>query len=319
MYICKDCGNKYPQKVEYCDCGNNTFDFVEDVVSQKVERQPLSIEQKSKIVSVVFFVLCLFLSLIVWLIPIKQPAKVENKVENKVKTIEDKNIPTIDKIWDDTPVYVAPKPVAKVEEPVRTINLDEILNPFKKNENKVVQPQRVVQKPVQKVVQKTEPKVEVKKPVNVPKNTMNAASQAGQQTKNTQKPVQTKPAQQSSWQNVKPAQKVQPIQPEKPKYNPNSPEMLSYKGNLRGAMFKKFPVGSIQGSGSCSVKFAVDSTGKLINRGFIKTSDNKSLNDAVYYMMMSVPRYNVPPEGYNGEMIRMDFKIDNGSYEISIY
>lgn len=108
-------------------------------------------------------------------------------------------------------------------------------------------------------------------------------------------------------------------EPQKPTYNPNSPEMLRYKGNLRAAMFRHFAVGSITGSGECSVQFAVSDNGKLINRKFSKESSNKSLNDAVYYMLMSVPTFNPPPSTYSGQTIRMNFKINNGNYEISIY
>ena len=34
MYICRECKAEYKQKVDYCDCGNNTFDFVEDAPVQ---------------------------------------------------------------------------------------------------------------------------------------------------------------------------------------------------------------------------------------------------------------------------------------------
>ena len=109
------------------------------------------------------------------------------------------------------------------------------------------------------------------------------------------------------------------LAPQKPAYNPNSPEMLRYKNNLRAALFSKFAVGSIQGSGECSIQFSVDKTGKLINRKFSKESSNKGLNDTVYYMLMSVPRFSPPPDEYNGETIRMNFKINNGDYEITIH
>lgn len=110
-----------------------------------------------------------------------------------------------------------------------------------------------------------------------------------------------------------------PAQPAKPAYNPNSPVMLRYKNNLRAALFSKFAVGSIQGSGECSISFSVDRTGKIINRKFTKESSNKGLNDTVYYMLMSVPRFSPPPDEYNGETIRMNFKINNGDYEITIF
>lgn len=106
---------------------------------------------------------------------------------------------------------------------------------------------------------------------------------------------------------------------QKTAYNPNSAEMLRYKNNLRAALFSKFAVGSIQGAGECSIQFSVDKTGKLINRKFSKESSNKSLNDTVYYMLMSVPKFSPPPKEYNGETIHMNFKINNGNYEITIF
>lgn len=114
-------------------------------------------------------------------------------------------------------------------------------------------------------------------------------------------------------------EKPVPAQPPKPVYNPNSAEMLRYKNNLRAALFSKFAVGSIQGSGECSISFSVDKTGKLINRKFTKESSNKGLNDTIYYMMMSVPRFSAPPKEYSGETIQMNFKINNGDYEITIF
>lgn len=95
--------------------------------------------------------------------------------------------------------------------------------------------------------------------------------------------------------------------------------MIDYKTKLRARLFSKFAVGSIQGSGACSISFSIDNTGKLINRKFTQEAENKSLNDAVYYMLMSTPTFTAPPSEYNGETIRMNFSINNGDYEISIY
>ena len=95
--------------------------------------------------------------------------------------------------------------------------------------------------------------------------------------------------------------------------------MLRYKNNLRSALFTQFAVGSISGVGECSIQFAIDKNGKLINRKFSQESSNKALNDAVYYMLMSVPKFDAPPSEYNGQIIRMNFKINNGNYEISIH
>lgn len=114
MYICKECKAEYKEKVEYCDCGNNTFDYVEDepIVQQtKISKpkQPLTLEQKSELVSWGFFALCIILSLIVWSFPIgKTPDK--KPVTTQQKPVSTSTaIPNIDKIWDDTPIY-QPKP-----------------------------------------------------------------------------------------------------------------------------------------------------------------------------------------------------------------
>ena len=338
MYICKDCGAKYAQKVEYCDCGNNTFDFVEEKILTekkpvKSPKQPLTYEQKSELVSRLFLAFCIILSAIVWAVPVKTDAPVEEKQLAADNLNNSGKIPSIDKFWDDTPVYIEKKqiePEAKVinEVPIPLNVIPDYAKP-KFIEQKKITPQQIQQKTSQ-----------TKKTSSAPKqvNTANiqaAASKTQNQNiknqttkQNTSKQAETKPA---TRQNNPPSPKLyepttqktdktgQKTEPQKPAYNPNSPEMLQYKGSLRAALFSKFAVGSIQGSGNCSVKFSVDSTGKLINRAFVKQSDNKSLNDAVYYMLMSVPRFSPPPSGYNGEVIQMNIKINNGSYEISIY
>lgn len=155
----------------------------------------------------------------------------------------------------------------------------------------------------------------------------NVRTQAPKTPKTIQKPTPKPLVVKEPVKVVEPPKKTEPKkqeniikkEPPKPVYNPNSPEMIRYKTGLRSALFSKFAVGSIQGSGTCSISFSVDESGKLINRKFTKESDNKTLNDTVYYMLMSVPRYNAPPAVYNGETIRMNFTINNGNYEISIY
>ena len=335
MYRCKECGTEYKTKVEFCDCGNDTFDLIEDVKltkkitqKEKFERKELTLEQKADLVSKLFFVICLILSIIIWLIPIKTEVKEEQKPKIEQKTTT--SIPDINKIWketpkkvqqttvirEDNPIPLTPTPVdyARLLEQKVSNNINKALQKPIQNpvEKKVVtQPKKVEQKTiVQPIQNKNTQKIEISKPVQ-PK------------TQTTQpQPVQTKPKQelvekQNSQKQI--AQTPVEKKVEKPTYNPNSPEMLRYKSNLRAALFSKFAVGSIQGSGSCTIQFSVDSTGKLINRKFVKESDNKSLNDTVYYMLMSVPKFIAPPTGYNGEAIRMNFIINNGSYEVSIY
>lgn len=277
MYICKECKTEYKEKVEYCDCGNNTFDYIEDKIIVKKEKTPLSLEQKSELVSRIFFTLCIILSIIIWSIPIgNTPAKKQKATQTKQKTNINKTIPNIDKIWDDTPIY----------EPKR---------------------------------QEQQPEVNIQTPIPLTSTSVDYARRIKSLPENTTQTINKK-------NNVKKAQQKQnilsqpqiPKEPQKPVYNPNSIEMLRYKNLLRAALFSKFAVGSIQGSGECSIQFSVDKTGKLINRKFTKESSNKGLNDTVYYMMMSVPRFTPPPNEYNGEIIRMNFKINNGDYEITI-
>lgn len=292
MYRCRECKAEYNQKVDYCDCGNNTFDIIDDAPIKKEKQSPINIKAPKDSISIAFFVICLILSIIVWLIPVKSaPHKPEaQKSVQKPKTV---NIPNnIDKIWDDTPLYTPKQeqqPEVINEERQVPIPLTSTPVDYARRITEPTAPGKINKKPVQKkkIIQKTE---QTPKTVYTPK---------------------TEP------QN----KKLEPIFHEsaKPVYNPNSPKMLNYKGILRAALFSKFAVGSVQGSGACEIQFSVDSTGKLINRKFVQQSGNKSLDDAVYYMLMSVPKFTAPPSEYNGETIRMNFKINNGNYEITIF
>lgn len=94
-------------------------------------------------------------------------------------------------------------------------------------------------------------------------------------------------------------------------------EVTNYKIALRKKLFSNLSVSSIQGDGRCGVEFSVDENGKLINRGFSFYSDNKSVNDEVYKMMMRTPSFNPPPAGYKGEKIKLIFEFENNSFSVS--
>ncbi len=287
MYKCRECNKEFKHKVDYCDCGNDIFEYIED-------KKPLSLETKSEIVSWIFFVICMIFSIIILLIPIKNELP-QKAPEQKVPAV--KNIPDINKFWDDTPIQQEISEQNTVDEPVEII----IYEPRPKiSEQKPIISQ---QKP------KPEPKANSQKNQNLPK---------AQNLPKSQNPPKAQPEPKEQKAKIQHEQ-VQPKANTKPAYNPNDPQMLRYKANLRAYMFSKFAVGAIQGSGECSVQFSVDKSGKLVNRKFTHESDNKALNDTVYYMLMSVPKFSTPPEIYNGEPISMNFKIYNGSYEISIY
>lgn len=290
MYVCRECKAEYKQKIDYCDCGNNTFDFVEDeplkAIKDEAKHAAAKINTQKDIISPAFFIICLILSVIVWLIPVKSASHKTETQKPKQQTQQKKaTIPNnIDKIWDDTPLYTPKQeqqPAVINEERQVPIPLTSTPADYARRitEN-IPAPKTVKQPPVQ---QKLKPVVEEPKIVQKPKP-------------------------------VTPVIVEQP----KPVYNPNSPVMLKYKGNLRGALFSKFAAGSVQGSGTCEIQFSVDKTGKLTNRKFVKQSGNKSLDDAVYYMLMSVPKFTPPPDEYKGEPIRMRFIMNYGNYEISI-
>lgn len=274
MYICKECQNRYEQKPEYCDCGNDTFEYTH-------EKKLLTLQEKSDIISGIFLLLCILLSTALWFIPIKS-SHTEVKPKQQKTSVY---IPDINKIWNDTPIYQASKQDTTIDdEPI-------VLTPVMDFVNETVKSKVNKKKEEIKPLKVDEPPKKINP--SVPKQKNN-----NEQLLNSSVPKENEAV--------------------KPSYNPNSPQMLRYKSNLRAAMFSKFAVGSIQGSGNCSIQFSVDKSGKLVNRKFIQESDNKSLNDTVYYMLMSVPKYTIPPEGYNGEPIRMNFSINNGNYEISI-
>ena len=309
MYICKECKAKYKEKVEYCDCGNNTFDYVEEkqpVISQPKTRKSLTLEQKSELVSRIFFAICIILSVIVWAIPVKTAHTTKQQSQTQ-QNVDTKSIPDINRIWNDTPLYTPQQTVQ--EQQAQQSPLDELRQEVPLT-SAPINNQRISQSEVQKknndLIKKNIVSNKVQQSQVKPKTVQNKAKT----TVTSSQPQTTKPKVQQQVQ--KEVQKVTA-------YNPNSAEMLRYKNRLRAALFRHFAVGSISGSGECSVQFAVNENGKLINRKFFKESSNKALNDAVYYMLMSVPQFEVPPTEYNGQTIRMNFKIDNGNYEISIY
>lgn len=276
MYRCKECKAEYKTKVEYCDCGNNTFDYIPDDAALKTQMHTaaLTLEQKSELVSRLFFALCVIISLLVWLIPVKSEVKQEAKPKPK-PTVSKEKIPNIDTIWDDTPIYQQSQTQVTSDRLTANNFSQPQGSTVKKNSAK---PQQVSKPAEYEIVYNPPPVSSKKKELTQPKH----------------------------------------LEVQKPSYNPNSPTMLKYKGDLRAALFSKFAAGSIPGSGTCEISFSVDKTGKLINRKFTHESDNKTLNDVVYYMLMSVPKYLPPPAEYNGQTIRMKFVIENGSYEISI-
>lgn len=290
MYKCRECKAIYKDKVEYCECGNNTFDeFIpEQLVIKETAKTGKTIEdklkQKSEIISWSFFAICLILSLCIWLFA-GNSTKTTHKTKLPVKQIQVKpqNIPNIDKIWDNTPIY---KPAVKPQQEYMPSTTNQ--NPISLSDE-IPYPERINKSESVKKNSKSAP---IKPIVKEIKQVQQPIEQKQIVYKETPKPI------------VKP--------------NPNDdPEFLTYKAKLRSALFSRFAVGSIRGTGTCIIEFSIDASGKLQGRKFISQSDNKVLNDTVYYMLMSVPTFSPPPPSYDGQKIRMKFYVNNGSYEIS--
>lgn len=287
-FKCKDCGAVYDEKIEYCECGNNTFEEIE-IQTREFIPSKTAID-KGLIISWSIFSFCILLSLLMlFAIPNGKPHQPKTEVPQETKT--DNNIPDIEKIWKETEIPAPEEKTPAAPEPV--VIIQKIIK-------RIEAPEPAVQKNVNKPAQ-PKPKTEAPRPVQKPNTS--ASSEPKQ-------PVKTE---------VKPKEQVKPtpVTSTKPKTTSNDPTVIRYKNILREVLLSKLAVGSIPGEGVCVIAFSIDKSGKLINRKFVQYANNKPMNDAIYYMLMSVPRFQPPPAAYNGETIQMKFYINNGAYEIS--
>lgn len=140
------------------------------------------------------------------------------------------------------------------------------------------------------------------------------------QQKTQKQMVQTKPASNSQAKPVQQKKKTvsQSTMPAtaKPKQTYMSYEVVNYRTSLRQRLLSNLDIYKVVGNGKCGIEFSIDENGKLVNRRFIFQSDNKSVNDEVYKMLMRTPQFNPPPDGYANKKIRMSFSLDGESYEI---
>lgn len=154
----------------------------------------------------------------------------------------------------------------------------------------------------------------IPEPVQTPKQIPQPkAQQPKQQPKQSKQQPQQQPQPKSQAKSI--TQQKTIVKP-KPVIVADTKEAQNYKIRLRNALFLKLNVANIQGSGKCGIQFAVNSEGKLINRAFSFQSDNKTLNDEVYKMLMRMPKYDTPPKSYKGELIKITIEFNNGEYEI---
>lgn len=325
MFKCTVCSKEYEIKPDYCDCGNDTFD---EIVEVKPFEEDFEVEKRKfptkKVLSILIFILCIISSILVW--EINPPSQNTDKTVQKPSTEQKQDIPDIDKIWNSTP----PKKTSQKKDNVITV----YEKPLPQSVQQIAQqtnPEPFVQN-IKKVLQKPAP---VQKPQQVvkPQQTQQKPKQQQVQKQKAQPQQVTKPKQTSQTVTTPKAQPTTPKQPAQrvtkpvqrvstPVQKTTAPKMdatawTNYKNSLRLALLSKLDLVKILGEGDCVVEFSLDNSGKLLNRHFVYKSQNKSVNDQVYLMLMKLPTYKTPPAGYNGEKVRIKFYINNGYYEIS--
>ncbi len=285
MFKCTDCSKIYDIKPDYCDCGNNIFEEIAETAPKQgiSQKNNVSFGLKERFSRISFeqklSVLIFVILLVFAVIPWLIPVKTAPQKAEKKPVPVKKEFPAIDELWTQS---VEPEKPAQQPEPVQERVIEVIKQVYVPANTKTTAPQHSAPVQSQKTAQKTQP--QPPKTVQKPKSTSKQAKSAKKTTKLT-------------------------AQEQK--------ELENYKGALRMALFNNLNVPSIQGAGECAVEFNIDSSGKLTNRNFTYQSDNKSLNDAVYYMLMRVPKFNPPPASYKGEKIKLKFKFNNGSIEVS--
>lgn len=280
MFRCKDCKLEYEKKPDYCECGNDSFEEILPETKKSFLEQYPQIQNFAKsfdVLSTSIFGLCIILSILAWVFIGKESP--DTKKTKKVQKHATEQIKNDKKLPD--------------------------INSFWDN----TPPE--VQKPVQEALQA--PEVEAI-PAEIQREMQLRALREEQERRMEHAQIQQRP---QIPQDIAPQTKRPKTSPIKKRETASNSDMISYKSDLRQVLFSHLSVTSVQGEGRCEIEFSVDKSGRLLNRKFSKLSDNKSLNDAVYNMLMSVPRYSAPPSGYNGEKIKLSFYFDNGYYEVS--
>lgn len=322
MYKCTDCNQEYENKPDFCDCGNDNFEFIEQIPQQQLKQESPKSPQIKKIVtqdrrkrkevyqlpvdipSLLIFFICIVLSILSIIFI--------GKDSNNVVQEQDKNtskqtiqIPPIDKIWEESKIVV--------QKPVQTIKV------VQKNTNntttKKSTPKKVTNKTnKQKAVSTTTKKTATKTDVQ---NTTKQQSNQQQTVKNPS-PKQTvtetlAPVPSSNATKIELQPTIKKIDPEIERK-----ELNIYKANLRDKIGKSINFIQVIGDGKCAVTFKIDSSGNLVNRNFSIQSPNNSLNDVVYSAILNNPTYKTPPSGYKGETLILNVQIYNGQFEVSL-
>lgn len=317
MYKCTDCGKIYKTKPEFCDCGNINFIAIRDSSTD----YDTDVSQKDKSDMVIISIFLFFIILTVFTF-IYLSVKKYNE-NNKEKNIEKQEIVTSEDLTEKEPQKTTE---TKSDEPEK-----KRINIFVDNLTNMAQPksQHAEKKELQNNPRTVTPNNKTKYDNKKSSTGITAQNTTKNQTQSipmTQPPVVTpkidQTGSQNSQQQSSPAQiptissLVQPST--EPDIRTIKKELTQYKTALRNKIASDIDFTKVTGDGSCSVSFKIDSKGKLIERNFIKQSQNDSLNDEVYSAIMKNPIYNAPPEGYKYETLKLSVKIYGGNFEINL-
>lgn len=217
MFKCAECGAEYKIKPDYCDCGNDMFELIEEEendLSQDLslnnqfysEKDPFAQISKSnqsffEPKSTFIFLLCIILA-IVTLFFIGNPKENLNsqKIAIQEETKTEQNIPSVESYWDNSIEGVKSDNIANTTEiiveninshPQKTVEKKEPLDPIsEKFEKWLNQPSKYTQETTKDktTVQKTVPQQSKPATVNttISKNTIQTKSNMPAATINTQ-------------------------------------------------------------------------------------------------------------------------------------
>lgn len=324
IYKCKNCGCEYKNNIEYCDCGNNKFICIpEKNVSDKSsynsfdnyyfdendntqtdfkysENSLSFLETKGfqnfLIILIIIFTIGLSAFTLFKAINLKSTVK-NNKTQVVQTSIE---IPDIDEYWDNSnPENISNSQRKTVQKPMVNQKNNNLtitpLNANTANKNTNGVNKNFVIKNKLNNLSSQQKQREEKTDLSSPKVVSNSDFD-----KNIDNSVFEHKNKNATIDNT-----IRAIETDK------------FKVQVRQSLFSKFPVLSIQGQGSAIIAFSVAKNGKLLNRRFLKQSGNKSLDDAIYHMLMKTPFVLSPPESYSDEELLLKIDFDNGEYSFS--
>lgn len=355
MYKCKECGLEYNDKPLYCDCGNDDFEIitapqVTNKINKQTEEESLkgnpetinkiesnkavlgdtspnsytktTTEQASSILrhiknidpfSGVIFVLCIIISFYIIFYAWNADDTQITDIPKDTNTYN--NIPSIDKLWNNTAPADKEKPVQKQTKEVVSPEIKKIVSIPSTTQKNTVKLTKSTKPAKQQTVSKpNKPQTSSDNTVKNQVQKIKTPDTIQKETKSSQ-PVQTIAIPKTQ----KTEAEIAAEKAEQAKQNANAKlEYANYKTALRNTIGKKIDFTKVVGDGNCTVAFRIDATGKLINRSFSKQSSNITLNDAVYAAVMSTPSYSPPPSAYKNETLNLNISFYNGNFEISL-